>query len=48
MLQEDSNGETTFEIIDKKMEELSTAGEKTGNVLYTSCQFVNIAFVLVL
>lgn len=41
MLQDDSNGETTFEIIDKKMDELSTAGEKTGKTLdITSCQVV--------
>lgn len=34
MLQEDSNGETTFEIIDKKAEELSGVVEKTGWFLF--------------
>lgn len=31
MLQEDSNGEGSFEIIDKKVNELSNNGDKTGN-----------------
>lgn len=30
MLQEDSNGETGFEIVEKKTDELSISGEKTG------------------
>jgi hypothetical protein len=31
MLQEDSNGEASFEIIDKKNEESSNNGDKTGD-----------------
>lgn len=30
MLQEDSNGETGFEFVDKKIDELSVSGETAG------------------
>lgn len=32
MLQEDSNGETSFEIIEKKNEDSSNSGDKTGDI----------------
>lgn len=38
MLQEDSNGETSFEIIDKKSEESSNGGDKTGKSWFSCYQ----------